>query len=1210
MKKILYILFLFPVMVLAQTTTQNFVKTSVYREATGTSDASKAQASVTYVDGLGRPIQQVAGKASATGKDIVTHIEYDRYNRTQREYLPYPVTTANLSFTDGAKAGIFNYYASATDIEHTTNPYSRTMYEASPLNRVLKTTAPGNPWAMDTVANKDRSIKYAYLTNTYRAENPTFDNVRKLSVTAVFDLATGVYNHSNFTNEGMYPAGQLYKTITQDENKTGTIYTENALPLKLNTTEEFKNKQGQLLLKRTYRKVGTTYEALNTYYIYDQFGNLSFVSSPMGSGSMSTSNRERYTYQYKYDARNRLVEKKLPGKQWEYIVYDSQDRVVATGPALSPFGSPGSTPEQGWLITRYDAFGRVAYTGWLSSGTTAFTPAIRKTMQDAAVALAVKGSSATIDGISVNYTNALPTGTKLLTVNYYDDYNFPGLPTPPSGSIEGQVLLTNCKGLATASWVRVLNAPTETYGETTYTFYDRKSRPVRTRSINYLGGYTETDTKMDFDGTPQYTITRHKRVAADAELVTREDFTYTPEDRLLSHTHKINSLNPELMAKNEYTELGQLKNKKVGGADLTAGTFYQKVDYSYNVRGWLTAINDINGRAVAGVPDDLFTYKINYNTIEDPITGVQPLFNGNISETYWRSSGDDVLRKYSYGYDNLNRLLDAWYQKPEGTEPNAGSYNEHLQYDKNGNIVALQRNGDLDNASFNIEIDNLAYTYTGNRLDKVDDSITNNPKGFTDGTNTDNDYTYDANGNMIGDKNKGITLVTYNHLNLPTEIIFNNNSNTKINYLYNAAGVKLKKTVTASITRIIVTDYLGGFQYVGGQLDFMPTAEGYVKCLPPRATGETGSFSYVYQYKDHLGNVRLNYAWDNVANGLTVLNESHYYPFGLKHEKYNTEEYEFVNGIPTGVVLAPLTGGSSYKYKYLGQERQDELGLNWDTFRHRNYDYAIGRFMCIDPIAEEYMSISTYQFAHNNPVWKIELEGLEGQETQGEDQINREPIKVKQARVGGGLGPPVIYQKTAEKATKSTVQKLIGKLKSAAKAGAKFVGTGAALLGDYMSPDYGGRTDEMKMTVGHKIQGETVVPTIKTTPYNAPEEKQDDGEIIYRGGDFNNGNFTPRPGIDDKTGPKSGLSTFTNPLKAVTDGAGNIIRDKAQGLSSNLLEGMGFQLTKVGDHVGIRPPSQTLLEKWAQTKGLPPGSDPAQILTEMVKSARVIELKF
>ena len=81
------------------------------------------------------------------------------------------------------------------------------------------------------------------------------------------------------------------------------------------------------------------------------------------------------------------------------------------------------------------------------------------------------------------------------------------------------------------------------------------------------------------------------------------------------------------------------------------------------------------------------------------------------------------------------------------------------------------------------------------------------------------------------------------------------------------------------------------------------------------------------------------------------------------------------------------------KWDYLGQERQDELGLNWVTFRHRNADPALGRFFGVDPVSEDYMSISTYQFAHNNPVWKIELEGLEGVETSGLDISNMEPVK-------------------------------------------------------------------------------------------------------------------------------------------------------------------------------------------------------------------------
>ena len=68
---------------------------------------------------------------------------------------------------------------------------------------------------------------------------------------------------------------------------------------------------------------------------------------------------------------------------------------------------------------------------------------------------------------------------------------------------------------------------------------------------------------------------------------------------------------------------------------------------------------------------------------------------------------------------------------------------------------------------------------------------------------------------------------------------------------------------------------------------------------------------------------------------------------------------------------------NAHKYKYQGQERQDELGLNWDSFKWRNYDYAIGRFMSIDPLAEEYEDYTPYQFASNQPVHAQEVEGLE-----------------------------------------------------------------------------------------------------------------------------------------------------------------------------------------------------------------------------------------
>jgi RHS repeat-associated protein len=93
----------------------------------------------------------------------------------------------------------------------------------------------------------------------------------------------------------------------------------------------------------------------------------------------------------------------------------------------------------------------------------------------------------------------------------------------------------------------------------------------------------------------------------------------------------------------------------------------------------------------------------------------------------------------------------------------------------------------------------------------------------------------------------------------------------------------------------------------------------------------SGVLSYVFQYKDHLGNVRLSYAKNPTTQVLEIIEENNYYPFGLKHKGYN--DY-----IP-----------NTNKFKYNGKELQDELGLNMYDYGARNYDPALGRWMNIDP---------------------------------------------------------------------------------------------------------------------------------------------------------------------------------------------------------------------------------------------------------------------
>ena len=351
---------------------------------------------------------------------------------------------------------------------------------------------------------------------------------------------------------------------------------------------------------------------------------------------------------------------------------------------------------------------------------------------------------------------------------------------------------------------------------------------------------------------------------------------------------------------------------------------------------------------------------------------VQPLYNGNISQTFWRTANDNKLRGYAYSYDALNRLNTAYYRKGTAYSNN---FNESLSYDKNGNILSLQRWGvpeDYGTVPAIPNMDDLSYTYfpNSNKLRKVSDGVAST-KGFNDGVNLSTEYIYDPNANMKEDKNKGITEINYNHLNLPTEIKFSNHQ--KIAYIYNALGTKIEKTVTNG-SNITKTEYLDSFQYIDGELQFFPTSEGYV-----RKTDGTNRkwFDYVYNYTDHLGNIRLSYTTAPLSSGISgikILEENNYYPFGLKHGRYNTPARD-IRPLGEGRDVV-MVKNNPYQYKYNGKEWQDELGLNVTAMDFRQYDNALGRFMNPDALSELAPMHTPYRFGFNNPVYWSDPTGL------------------------------------------------------------------------------------------------------------------------------------------------------------------------------------------------------------------------------------------
>src|SRR5690606_30976062 len=190
-----------------------------------------------------------------------------------------------------------------------------------------------------------------------------------------------------------------------------------------------------------------------------------------------------------------------------------------------------------------------------------------------------------------------------------------------------------------------------------------------------------------------------------------------------------------------------------------------------------------------------------------------------------------------------------------------------------------------------------------------------------------------------------------------------------MNYLYNAAGVKVEKKVHDTQNNTLKqVEYLDGFQYAGGILQFFPTAEGYVAATQSGELLNPYIYNYVYNYTDHLGNIRLSYTKDPVSGDLEIMEENHYYPFGLKHSVYADPKQMYkLDEEDENLARPTFVFETEYHYKYNGKEWQDELGLNMYNMDMRQYDPAIARWIVLDPIVHH--SMSPYNAFDNNPVF-------------------------------------------------------------------------------------------------------------------------------------------------------------------------------------------------------------------------------------------------
>jgi RHS repeat-associated protein len=894
----------------SQSTTQNYILSRTMTDSTGT----KYMDVIQYYDGLGRPIQKVQKAFSPSGKDLVTIQEYDNYGRESNSWLPTPYS-GNGNYTDPAI--IFSesksYYAD-------NSPYSSAVYENSPLNRVMQKYGPGNSWR-----DAKRCVRDTFYTNNGS------------------DTLRCAYYHVTSDNQlvksGNYDDSQLYVTRTMDEDYHRIF--------------EFKDKLGQLILTRQINNN----QNHDTYYVYDDFGNKCFVLPPIAADSL-TDNKvypnsdgilNRYAYLYKYDFRNRCVWKKLPGAEGINMVYDKADHLI--------YSQDGEQNKRGeWTFNIPDMFNRTVIIGLCSDTISVKNQVVSCSFIDGASGFLNTG---------YQLSNQINFATRLLKVEYYDNYNYMHLLPDTLQSKLGYVALNDysrqyvntnsgisAKGMHTGSKVFMLEDASNAI--ITAMYYDSRGQLAQSRSTNHLGGYEYDWYSYTFTG--QIDKHRHDHSGlANVKEVSRN--YYDQAERLIKTTHSLNDATPVTLLEKTYNDFGQLKTETVGNTD--------DCSYTYNVRGWLLK------KQLGGYNEELF-----YNTSNSESTNTL-CYNGNISSIIWESN---LISCYNYSYDELNRLLSGSYIPNKAKVYNISilkpNYSETISYDKLGNITTVYRGGytgyyvDPEHIGTKMDkfgiIDNLKYCYMGNQIIKIDDSVIdlsyNGAFNFKDGAKSNIEYYYDLNGNLISDLNKKISLIKYNNLNLPSVIQFSYGH--KVNYLYDSNGIKRKVIYTTSNENLYVplgntidiplnkvqistnADYCNNVIYENGKACMLLTDNGYVSL-----SGSTPV--YHYYLKDHIGNnisdVNDDWSFENTKN---------YYPFGLYYGN-GMKSYE----------------NPDLFYGYNGKELDRMHGLDLYDYGARHYDPAIGRWGVMDPLAEKCYSISPYVYCNNNPVRFIDPDG-------------------------------------------------------------------------------------------------------------------------------------------------------------------------------------------------------------------------------------------
>ena len=920
----------------------NFVKELVPRieSASLPSGYENLQTNIAYVDGLGRPLQIVAQQAGTGGNnDIVSNaVSYDGFSRVAKSYIPFP------NSGNGALAAL------PSSVHGDARPFTENIvYDNSPLNRLLKTRGVGQAW-FDANRFSETQLE---ISGGIRSYSVSFGSV----------------------NSGTYPANSLYKNTITDEQGNKTI--------------EYTDKDGRLV-QREQQLDANTYA--KTAYIYNDNGQLAFIVQPEQYENATSFNKNSTIFPlgifgYEYDERGRMVAKHVPSGGWTYSVFDRLNREV-----LSQHEEQRAVGK--WNATKYDAFGRITFKGELTNSSN------RADLQG----LFDGVSNAYEDGNNQSYPSSVGSSpNQAREVFLYDDYGFIAGEWAFNRDIAYHDNYANAKGLLTG----IVSWNSDDFNKIYHSVfhYDNKGRTIQTYQTHQLGGgqpwtkATINNFHYNFNGQVLVDKKTHQR-ANTTSVEDKTENLYDHVGRLTKVFHGIDNNSsggvPLELARLAYDAVGRLLQKKIradanflaGGVrehiirpsvdgavtqsntvdlarkyillepntnikaitlnsylakidpDSQQGTpisGLQTIDYTHHIRGYLLGINLNNNTPVPNASEgDLFSYKLEYETAG--------FYDGNVGKQTWQTTNNNAalgLRSFTYGYDASSRLKYANYAGINGENfsmPN-------LDYDKNGNITNLQRKGKNGNGYG--DIDNLSYNYTGNKLNYINDAISGNEDvgDFKNNNSANDDFDYYNDGSLKVDKNKGISLITYDtYLRKVKQVNFT--TGAWIKFVYDGSGKLIQRINSLGD----VWDYVANMVLKNGVPYQLGTPEG-------RAAYIGGVWVYEYEYRDHQNNLRVAFKADGNQLVQTQTNETD--PFGLTIQPLST------------------TGATLQNYRFQNQEKIEDFGINLNWFKYRPEDPTYGRMWQVDELAHKYVHNSTYAFSENKVTNHIELDGLE-----------------------------------------------------------------------------------------------------------------------------------------------------------------------------------------------------------------------------------------